>query len=87
VKARFVAVLWGLTLLSALAVVHVSHGCRLLTAELARLEQHENDLQVAWGQFLLEQSSLATLTLVEVKAEQELGLRAPALKDVVMVQP
>ena len=85
-KVRLIAGLWFAVVLSALAVIYVSHKCRLLYSELARLEQTENELQVAWGQYLLEQSSLATLTLIEAKAEQELGMRVPELKDVVMVQ-
>jgi cell division protein FtsL len=86
-KSKMIAGLWVATLVSALGVVHVSHSCRLLYSELAQLQQEENDLQVAWGQYLLEQSSLATLTLIESKAEQELGMRVPELQDVVMVQP
>jgi cell division protein FtsL len=80
-------VLWLAVMLSALAVVYSSHRCRLLYSELAILQQRENNLQVIWGQYLLEQSSLASLSRIEKKALTELGMTVPDIKDVVMVQP
>ena len=84
---RTLLALWVVVMISALAVVHVSHSCRLLFAEFARLQQQENNLQVVWGQYLLEQSSLASLSRIEKKAITELGMKVPEIKDVVMVQP
>ncbi|MGD9662623.1 MAG: cell division protein FtsL [Porticoccaceae bacterium] len=81
------AVLWLVVILSALAVVYASHRCRLLYSELAILQQTENNLQVAWGQYLLEQSSLASLSRIEKIAINELGMRVPEIKEVIMVQP
>jgi cell division protein FtsL len=81
------AVLWLVVILSALAVVYASHRCRLLYSELAVLQQSENNLQVAWGQYLLEQSSLASLSRIEKIAINELGMRVPEIKEVIMVQP
>jgi len=80
-------VLWALVMLSALTVIYVSHSCRLLFTELAQLQQRENNLQVVWGQYLLEQSSLANLSRIETKAVTELSMQVPAIKDVIMVQP
>jgi cell division protein FtsL len=74
-------------MLSALAVIHTSHRCRELYTEKAVLQKQENDMQVAWGQYLLEQSSLASLSRIETKAKEELGMRVPELKDVMMVNP
>ena len=84
---RLLAGLWLLVLVSGLGVVYVGHQCRLLVSELAELQQRENNLQMVWGQYLLEQSSLSTLTLIEKRAKQELGMTVPAISEVVMVQP
>lgn len=74
-------------LLSGLSVIFVSHQCRLLYNELAVLEQEKNRLEVAWGQYLLEESSLASLHRVETVARQELAMRAPTLEQIVVVNP
>ncbi|MFA5631750.1 MAG: cell division protein FtsL [Porticoccaceae bacterium] len=84
---KMLVTLWVTVMLSALTVIYVSHNCRLLFTELAQLQQRENNLQVVWGQYLLEQSSLANLSRIETKAITELGMQVPAIKDVVMVQP
>ena len=86
-SSRVLMVLWALVMLSALTVIYVSHSCRLLFTELAQLQQRENNLQVVWGQYLLEQSSLANLSRIETKAVTELSMQVPAIKDVIMVQP
>lgn len=80
-------ILWLLVAVSALAVVYTSHVCRQSFAELTQLQQVENDLQVAWGQYLLEQSSLASLTRIEKRGIAELGMRVPDIDEVAMVQP
>lgn len=87
ISPRWMSVLWIATLVSGLAVVYASHQCRLLVSELAGLQQAENRLQMAWGQYLLEQSSLSSLSLIEMKAELELEMRVPEVQETVMVQP
>ena len=84
---KWVLSLWLSILVSALTVVYVGHRCRLLVSELAEKQQTESRLQTAWGQYLLEQSSLATLTLIEKKAEQDLDMRVPKIQEAKMVQP
>ncbi len=79
--------LWALMLFSGLCVVFVSHQCRLLYSELALLEQHKNRLEVEWGQYLLEESSLASLHRVETVSQRKLGMRAPLLDQIVVVRP
>ncbi len=83
---RSAMVLWLAVVASALAVVDTSHRCRQLYAELTALQREENNLQVAWGQYLLEQSSLASLTRVETRA-RELGMHVPEIDEVIMVAP
>jgi len=80
-----VVVSWLGVISSALAVVYVSHSCRTLYAELATLERYANNLQVEWGQLLLEQSSLASYSRVEQLATEQLGMRAPRPDEIVVV--
>ena len=87
VSVSKVAALWILVLFSGLCVVLVSHKTRLLYGELAILEQQKNSLEVAWGQYLLEESSLASLHRLESYAQKELGMRVPVLDQIVVVKP
>jgi cell division protein FtsL len=85
--SKVAAISWVLMLFSGLCVVFVSHQCRLLYSELALLEQEKNSLEVAWGQYLLEESSLASLHRVESVARQKFAMQAPALDQIVVVKP
>ena len=79
--------LWVLVVLSAIAVIYSNHLCRNLYAELSRLEQQKNALQVEWGRYLLEQSTWASLGRVEKIASSELKMHIPASGEIVMVAP
>jgi cell division protein FtsL len=84
----FWAMFAGLLLLvsgSALGVVYTTHMNRALLNDLQQLEKSRNQLQVEWGQLLLEQSSLVSQGRLEEVAMSELGMRAPALESVVIV--
>jgi len=78
--------LWLTVIVSALSVVYVSHLCRQLYNELAKLEQEANALQVEWGRYLLEQSSWASLSRVEQMAISELNMRVPEPSEIVIVR-
>ena len=78
--------LWLTVIVSALSVVYVSHLCRQLYNELAKLEQEANALQVEWGRYLLEQSSWASLSRVEQMAISELNMRGPEPSEIVIVR-
>ena len=84
---RSVWVLLPLVLASAIGVVYTSHLCRLLYTELATLQKQESNLQVEWGQYLLEQSTLASLGRVEQAATADLGMRVPDFNEMIMVEP
>jgi len=84
---RIVVVVWLLDLVSTVAVVIASHRCRQLYAELARLQQEENRLQVEWGQYLLEQSSWASLGRIEQLAQEKLEMYVPEIDTIVLVKP
>lgn len=78
--------LWLAVVLSALSVIYVSHLCRQLYNELAKMEQEANALQVEWGRYLLEQSSWASLSRVEQLAKSQLQMRVPEPSEIVIVR-
>jgi len=80
----FVLLLAGITL-SALGVVLTTFNSRHLLNDLQKLEQQRNDLQVEWGQLLLEQSSLVTQGKVEDMAISQLDMEVPAMEQVVVL--
>ncbi|KTC84171.1 cell division protein FtsL [Legionella brunensis] len=73
-------------LVSALAVVYVTNEHRISFSELQRLEQQSQQLQLQWGQLLLEQASLATPGRVEELAVEKLQMKLPADKDTFVLQ-
>ncbi len=85
--SRVMVAVWLLMLFTGLSVVYVSHQCRLLYSELAVLEQQKNGLEVAWGQYLIEESALASLHRVEAFARQKLDMKVPVLDQIVVVKP
>ena len=79
--------LWLAVLGSALGVVYVTHQCRLLYHQLASLEQEKNSLEVDWGRYLLEESSLASMQRLEAVAQKDLELQVPGIEKIVVVKP
>lgn len=68
-------------LITALAIVYITNEHRMSFSELQRLEQQTNQLQLQWGQLLLEQASLATPARVEALAVEKLQMKLPADKE------
>ena len=68
-----------LILLSTFAVIHSTHACRALYAQLQVLESSQWYLQEDYGRLLLEQSTWASHYRVEKVARSELGMQAPDL--------
>lgn len=67
-------------LLSALAVVYVTNLHRMALSQLEYSEQQGHQLQLQWGQLLLEQASLATPSRVQQLAEDKLHMILPVEK-------
>jgi len=67
-------------LISALAVVYTTNLHRLTFSQLQRAEQNMHQLQLQWGQLLLEQASLATPARVQQLASEKLQMRLPVDK-------
>ena len=73
------------TTVSATSVIYSTHKSRYLLNELQQLERQRNNLQVQWGQLLLEQSSQIAQDRIENLAIAELGMQIPAMENVVVV--
>jgi len=80
-----VAALWLAVVGSALAVVASTQVVRRDVNELETLRREAAQLQVQWGQYLLEQSTWAAYSRVEAAAVSELNMMAPTPEDIVMI--
>ncbi|WP_347330812.1 cell division protein FtsL [Marinimicrobium locisalis] len=80
-----VALVWLLVLVSALAVVASTHQTRERVSQLETLRREASELQVTWGQYMLEQSTWAAYGRVERLAREELNMHLPEDDDIVMV--
>ena len=69
---------------SALGVIYTTFTSRHLLNALQQQEKERNDLQVEWGQLLLEQSSIVAQCKVEELAVAELDMEVPDMNKVVV---
>ena len=74
-------------LVSALAVISVSHQTRQQYARLQELEREQQQLQTEWGQLLLEESAWSTPSRVERLAVERLEMRLPDIHDIEVITP
>jgi len=87
VTRAILALLITAVFLSALAVIDARHENRRLFAQLQQLRQQRDQLNVEWGQLLLEQSTWSTHSRIEQMATQQLDMQMPAYVQVVVVHP
>ncbi|MEN0037040.1 MAG: cell division protein FtsL [Cellvibrio sp.] len=80
-----VAVLWVATIASAMGVVATTQVVRRDVNSLETLRREASQLQVQWGQYLLEQSTWAAYGRVENAAVSELNMMAPTPEEIVMI--
>jgi len=86
IKAYFlVALLWVLVLFSAVAIVYSVFDSRVKFNALESLRLEQMALHVSWGQYLLEESTWASYGRVERIAIEELLMRIPEPKQIVLV--
>ncbi len=71
---------------TALAVVYVTNVYRLTQVQLEQVEQESRELEMQWGQLLLEQASLETPARVEALASEKLQMELPTDKLILRVQ-
>lgn len=82
-----VALLITAVFLSALAVIDARHENRMLFAQLQQLRQQRDQINIEWGQLLLEQSTWSTHARIEQMATQKLDMEMPAHAEIVVVRP
>lgn len=81
-----VIVLWFGCVVSALMVVDVTQQVRRETDRLEGLRRESAQLQVEWGQFLLEQSTWASYARVRAEAERVLHMKVPESDQIILVE-
>ncbi|EPJ46086.1 MAG: cell division protein FtsL [Osedax symbiont Rs2] len=72
-------------LLSAVSIIFQSYEYRTLFNTQQQLVSQWDELQVEWGQLLLEQSALGANSRVEKLAKGKLAMHVPLSEDVEMV--
>lgn len=72
-------------LVSGLLVVKTTHQNRFTFNDLQELKDAAVELDVAWGQLLIEQSTFGVEGRIEQKAVEQLEMRIPTMSDIVMV--
>ncbi len=75
-----------LVLLSAFAVIYLTHINRQTTSELEVLYSMQDELDIEWRNLLLEQNSLAEHSEIEHKAEQQLLMMRPKPHEEIIIK-
>jgi cell division protein FtsL len=87
--SRNVATLVLLLLLvevSAMSVIYSTYRSRALFAELENLRNDAEEMQVAWSQLLLEQSTLASFSRVVEVSQRQLNMKVPDSQSIIVLQ-
>lgn len=71
---------------SALAVINTSYRHRMVFHELQQSRDQTNNLDVQWGQLLIEQSTFGLEGRIERRAREELGMKLPDWSTIKMVR-
>lgn len=77
--------LWVAVLISSITIVYTSHDTRNKFNELELLRGVQNELQVKWGQYLLEESAWASYGRIESVAVEKLSMQVPSAQQIIMV--
>ncbi|MCB1672190.1 MAG: cell division protein FtsL [Gammaproteobacteria bacterium] len=78
--------LLALVLGSGLSVVYLTHRDRVLFNELQVLKEKANELDVQWGQWMIEQSTLGVGDRVEQQATEILNMQLPEVGKIILVK-
>lgn len=73
-------------LLTAIAVVHTKYLTRVHFAQLQDLRAQRDAIDVEWNRLRLDEAALSTHARVERKARRELGMFAPRVGDVLLIE-
>ena len=85
-RTQLVVLLLLTLLVTGVSVVYATFKNRYLLNELQQLRNQRNELQVQWGQLLIEQSTFSLEARVERKAIDELQMKVPEFAQIVMVR-
>jgi cell division protein FtsL len=85
-RSLMLFLLLGAVLVSGLMVVKTTHENRFAFNELQMLREEANQLDVEWGQLLLEQSTFGLDGRIEQKAVEQLRMQVPEIDYIVMVR-
>jgi cell division protein FtsL len=75
-----------LLVISAQFVIYSSFEARGHINHLHQLERERNDMQVEWGQLLLEQSAWASHSRVESIVTEQLDMGVPLAQEIILVR-
>ena len=84
-RIRGLLTLSALLLITALAVVYLSHLNRELMVEREQLLQQRDELDVEWRHLIIEQTALAEHSRIEQLAQADLQMQRPAENQEVLV--
>ncbi|MEH6626952.1 MAG: cell division protein FtsL [Motiliproteus sp.] len=73
--------------LSALSVIYSAYLYRQLFNQQQQMLEVRDQLQVEWGQLLLEQSAMAAHSRIEKIVTKKLDMYVPAPDEIVVVRP
>ncbi|QBY04820.1 cell division protein FtsL [Thalassotalea sp. HSM 43] len=75
-----------LVLLSAFAVIYMTHINRQATSDLEKLYGDRDSLHVEWRNLQLEQNSLAEHSEIETKADKALHMHRPEINSEIIIK-
>ena len=78
-------VLLATLLISGIAVVATTHESRYEFNSLQELRSEASELNVEWGQLLIEQSTFGVEGRIEQKAIEQLDMHVPDVSQIVMI--
>lgn len=84
-QSMSLALLIMLVLVSAFAVVYVKDLNRRLVSDLQSVQQARDNLQIEWGQLLLEENTWSTQARVQQIAQQKQDMVVPATKTITVI--
>ncbi len=73
-------------ILTAVGVVHTKYLTRVHFAQLQDLRAQRDAIDVEWNRLRLDEAALSTHARVERKARHELGMFAPRVGDVLLIE-
>jgi len=84
---RLNALLLAVVVLCSWSVVTSQHVSRLLYSDLQREQKSQKQLDVEYGQLMLEQGTWGAHAVIEKAAETRLGMHTPDPRQVQVVSP